>query len=127
MKEDTDVEQAGDGEKKLLRQDMRKQLKKLGGAIAELLDGLVIQDLTLKERVDMIVRLVSLYQRGVAIDDSLDANKPGVYESLSVEVMLDKIAGESQDFIVVDAEIVQYPMIETDNPNDSHEACERGA
>lgn len=112
------AEQADDSEKKLLRQDMRKQLRRLGGVIAELLDGLVIRDLTLKERLEMIARLMALYQRGVAIDDSLDANKAGTYESMALEAVLERMAGENQNFIVVEAEIAQYPMIEVDNPDD---------
>jgi hypothetical protein len=114
VKKDRVIEQSHNGHKELLRQNIGKQLKKIEGIIEDLMADIDVKTLPLKERLDMTVRFVALYQRGIAVDNSLDANRVANYESMAIESVIRRVRAqeEREEFRIIDAESAPYLGIE---------------
>jgi hypothetical protein len=114
VKKDIDIEQPHNSHKELLRQNIEKQLKKLEGIIEDLMADIDVKTLPLKERLDLIVRFIALYQRGIAVDNSLDANRVANYESMAIESVIRRVRAqeEREEFRIIDAETTPYLEIE---------------
>jgi hypothetical protein len=119
VKKDTDIEQSQNGHKELLRQNVEKQLKKIEGIIEDLMADIDVKTLPLKERLDMTARFIALYQRGIAVDNSLDANRVASYESMAIESVIRRVRAqeEREEFRIIDAETAPCLGIE-DNLDD---------
>jgi hypothetical protein len=114
VKKGTDIEQSHNSHKELLRQNVEKQLKKIEGIIEDLMADIDVKTLSLKERLDMTVRFIALYQRGIAVDNSLDANRVANHESMAIESVIRRVRAqeEREEFRIIDAETAPYLGIE---------------
>src|SRR5438105_6531752 len=90
------VEQSHNSHKELLQQNVERQLKQIEGIIEDLMDGIDVGQLTLKERLNMTARFIDLYQRGVTVDNSLDGNGVASYESMAIESVIRRIRAKDE-------------------------------
>ena len=108
------VEQSHNSHKELLQQNVERQLKQIEGIIEDLMDGIDVGQLTLKERLNMTARFIDLYQRGVTVDNSLDGNGVASYESMAIESVIRRIRAkdEKAEMRVIDVKSAPYLVIE---------------
>ena len=82
MKEERDIEEFQGGHRARLRQKLEKQIKRVEGIIEELLEGVVISELTSKDRLMMAARFSSVYHHAIMIDDNLEAHQEEERENM---------------------------------------------
>lgn len=121
MKRDTDLEQPQDSLKDRLRQKSEKQLAMIEGLINDLLPITDATHLTAKERFDLLTRLISLYQHGIAVADSLETNQKGKRQNLAFTAIIQRLSPETdqekeqkQNFRFIDVDTAIDPEIDED-------------
>ncbi len=116
MKKDRNIEQSHDRYKERLRQNIENQLEMLEDVIRDLMDGIDVKTLPLKERLMMTTRFVALYQHGISINDALGINQQESRQNLAFSAIIRNLRAEKErgDFRIVEAEITSYPGIEDD-------------
>ena len=116
MKKDRNIEQSHDSYKERLRHNIENQLEMLDEVIRDLMDGIDVKALPLKERLMLTTRFVALYQHGIAITDALGINQQESRQNLAFSAIIRNLRADKEkgDFRIVDAEITSYPRIEDD-------------
>jgi hypothetical protein len=110
MKMNREIEKAPNEYRAQLQQRVRQQMTRLEGLVDELLQGVVMSDLTSKERLLMAARFSALHQRAVEIDDALEGEHVEDLENLSLVAVVRKIEAEKERrrLRIIDAGLTLY-------------------
>jgi len=118
VRKDRNIEQSQDNHKERLRQKLESQLTMIENTIRDLMDGVDVKTLPLKERMLMTTRFIALYQHGISVEDGLGMNQKETRQNLAFSAIIRNLTSEKEresereDFRFIDAEITAYSGIE---------------
>jgi hypothetical protein len=119
MRKVREVDTTHDGRREALQQKVRAQMEWIEGLIEELMEGVVMSELTSKDRLLMAVRFAGLYQGTVQLEDILLTGQAEEAQDLSLVAIVRRIKAEKEKktLQIVDAEVELYPE-DRDNGQD---------